>query len=95
MKLKPGVDVSLLTPQAVLILLAASRLRPDLTVTSGCDGKHKKGSKHYEGNAVDIRTRGYTADQNVQFVADLKAALGRDFDIVLESDHVHAEYDPK
>ena len=26
-------------------------------ITSGRDGKHSEGSKHYSGNAVDVRTR--------------------------------------
>ena len=52
MRLKPGVDLSNLTPQALVILIAAQHLRPDLVVTSGRDGVHKPGSKHYDGGTV-------------------------------------------
>ena len=65
----------------------------EVTVTSGKDGIHSKNSLHYVGRAIDIRTRdmklpAYTARK-------LKIALGNNFDVILESDHIHIEFDPK
>lgn len=57
-----------------------------LVVTSGMDGKHMPGSLHYQGLAADIR---------FPLRDEIKAALGPDWDVVWEKDHVHVEYDPK
>lgn len=67
--------------------------RGTMVITSARDGVHMKGSKHYSGNAFDVRIAGLMA-QDVQEVLrvwrrDLKA-----FDILLESDHIHVEFDP-
>ncbi len=65
----------------------------DPTITSGKDGKHMKGSKHYIGAAIDIRTR------DMKYVnkttAAIKNALGSDYDVIFEIDHIHLEFDPK
>lgn len=63
------------------------------TITSGHDGQHMKGSKHYEGLAIDVRTRGYNAKFYHVLVRAAIASFG--FDVVLEKDHIHIEYDPK
>lgn len=66
----------------------------ELVITSAHDGKHMDGSLHYVGRAIDVRTwacKGYEAD----VIDKAKAALGHDYDIVLEADHIHCEYDPK
>ena len=68
----------------------------DVVVTSGTDGVHGRVSRHYSGAALDYRTRHITASGLKQRIAgEAKAALGQDFDVVLESDHLHVEYDPK
>ncbi len=76
---------------AALILGAPS----DVWITSGTDGTHMKGSKHYEGNALDLRRKNMTPDVLAQYLLVLKERLGRDYDVVLERDHIHVEYDPK
>lgn len=65
------------------------------TVTSGLDSTHSANSLHYVGLAEDYRTRDVPADQLSSMVADVRARLGTDYDVVLESDHLHVEYDPK
>lgn len=66
-------------------------------VTACTDGKHGNGSLHYVGSAVDLRLpsriMGDAAD--LAMVQDLRAALGQEWDVVLETDHIHAEHDPK
>ena len=68
-----------------------AKFHTELVITSGKDGTHGNGSLHYEGKAVDLRT------WNVldSLVKQLKAHLGPDYDVVLEKDHCHIEYDPK
>ena len=66
----------------------------ELVITSAKDGKHGPKSLHYEGLALDLRSRDL-AGRQVFVVMDLKNALGPDYDVVLEADHIHVEYDPK
>jgi hypothetical protein len=74
---------------------------PELVVTSINDGEHKHGSLHYKGFAADLRThniRELNIDADM-VVAHLRAALGDDFDVLLEfvgedREHIHLEYDP-
>lgn len=67
----------------------------DCIVTAGIDGSHSRGSIHYKGLAVDLRTRHVPAAEHQKVVGKLQERLGDDFDVVLEGDHVHLEYDPK
>ncbi len=80
----------------------------NLTVTSGTeghpgDGVHKHTSLHYTGNAFDCRiwvfknaSNGSTNMTKVNAVAkQIREELGRDYDVLVESDHIHIEYDPK
>ena len=64
-------------------------------VTSAWDSQHRPGSLHYVGCAFDLRTR-HLDDIEASAVADeIRNRLGRDFDVVLESDHIHVEWQPK
>lgn len=70
----------------------------EVTITSAKDGTHKENSKHYSGNAVDIRTKDMKKD--VKWVwgtieKNLNIAYPNCYDVVLESNHIHIEYDPK
>lgn len=67
-----------------------------LVVTSLTDGKHKPNSLHYSGLAVDLRTRDIPTDllRSVhRSIHDFLNPLG--YDVVLEPDHIHLEFDPK
>jgi len=64
------------------------------TITSGRDGDHSTNSLHYLGRALDLRTRDLPSWKVGPLVAALKLALGDDFDVVLEKDHIHLELDP-
>jgi len=63
--------------------------RQDLYVTSIRDGNHSDGSLHYDGLAFDIRPNTRIS------VSSIKEALGKGWDVVDESNHIHCEYDPK
>ena len=66
-----------------------------LTVTSTNDGQHSTGSLHYTGNAADLRIWGLDASTLARIVKEAKEELGRNYDIILEHDHIHVEYDVK
>lgn len=99
---KPGV-VMPTTPEMNYALSVVSRVWAEYgrmaTVTSGTDS-HDTGL-HPLGLALDIRTKDIDsrADKHAM-VADVKAILGRDYDVIFESEglaneHLHIEYDPR
>jgi hypothetical protein len=91
-KVKSGV-----TPKMLVIAAAAANTAEkggfEVVITSGTDGTHKRGSKHYSGDALDFRTSNLTLEQRKALIAGLMARLGDDYDIILERDHLHVEYD--
>lgn len=101
MKLKDGVIIVGMSPQVVLAIMAAQDVyreyNTELVITSGFDGHHASNSKHYVGNAVDIRTHNLPNPKvDGQAIANrLDGDLGRDFDVLFEGDHIHIEYDPR
>lgn len=66
-------------------------------VTSMTDShENRPNSLHHKGLAVDLRTRHLPAEIRQKVAGSLKAILDPlGFDVVLESDHIHMEYDPK
>lgn len=68
-------------------------------IASADDSGHSKGSKHYIGDAYDVRTRnmagGYLGSQAQRIYQKLRTRLAPCYDVVLEKDHLHIEYDPK
>ena len=100
--IKLGVDLRGLTPQMAVAHTIACWVyfkcigKPyACVITSGSDGTHGPNSRHDKGNALDLRTNTILPEQLPQVVKDLKWALGAQFDVVLESDHIHVEFDPK
>src|SRR5262245_2852894 len=79
----------------------------ECVITSANDGKHSTRSLHYRGLAVDIRRRDpggaweLTQSEIQSFVDGLRAALNGEsglnvpYQVVVEDDHVHLEYDPR
>lgn len=71
-------------------------------ITSGNDSKHKRNSKHYSDEAIDIRGKIFP-DKTMKDIADeIQRKLGPDYDVIPEffpknpaNDHIHIEYDPK
>lgn len=103
-------DVSLrgLSPQMALahtIVLEMYRkhgLLDCCVITSGCDGKHSEGSRHYSGEALDYGVKYpngiYLSCALAEKLAiDISAALKKDYDVILEYSkyHIHVEFDPK
>ena len=98
--LKQGVELAGLSPQicmaAFIVHLLALGHSNDgkVVITSGSDSHHSSKSKHYRGDALDFRTR--NLEGNLEALREeISTALGRDFDVLLERDHLHVEYDPR
>ena len=94
---KAGVDLTGLSREIQSALAAADEawrsIGRTLTVTSGVDS-HTTGL-HPVGRALDLRTRDLAPGEAAAMVAELRRRLGRDYDVILESDHIHMEFDPK
>ena len=103
---KRGVNLDGITKECLWCMSAVSEhfmlyLDRDIVVTSVNDGRHMKGSRHYSGNAFDLRTW-TTNTSGIQMDVDEKHTLavaiinkiGIDYDVVVEKDHLHIEYDP-
>lgn len=99
-KYKEGVVKDGITDKAEHAIRVSDEVHKDVldresTVTSVNDGKHMAGSKHYEGNAVDFRTRDMTPTQAEKIKVKMQNSLGKDYDVINEGDHIHVEYDKK
>lgn len=77
------------------ISTALSAHSPNITptITSGTDGTHMEGSKHYSGDAIDLISHNLSANQTNAIIDDLESKLGSDYDIINEGSHIHIEYD--
>lgn len=97
--LKAGVAVRGMRTEILFAVMVAAEAYAqrgkDLMITSCADGRHSQASLHYAGAAVDLRTRDLAEAEKGQIVASLRAALGGDYDVVIEQDHLHIEYQPK
>ena len=99
MKLKHSVKLGDLKPQTVLAMQVAAEVYREVgaefVITSVNDSKHMTNSLHYSGYAFDCRIWTLEEDMRQSVTNDISAALGEDFDVVLESDHIHLEWDPQ
>ena len=96
MLIKAGVDISRLKPEIrkklnVMAQIVWEREKQELVITSTYEGVHSASSLHYTHLAVDIRS----GDHKDEVKDWLDKWLGKDYDIVLEGDHIHIEFDPK
>ena len=91
-----GVRLAGIRPEILLAAAVAEGVYQaegrDCVITSGLEGKHMANSLHYSGNAIDLRIAG-SKDPSLT-AAKIRAALGDEFDVVLESDHIHVEFQP-
>lgn len=108
-KVKDGVNTSKLRfniLKAIPIVVAAFGefdLTPRLTSTHERFNGRLKNSKHYEHLAVDFGVWVWKEDERYfipgwhrkMIVERIVKDLGSEFDVVLKSDHIHIEYDPK
>ena len=68
----------------------------DVVITSASDGVHMDDSLHYCDRAIDLRTWHIERRQlelMTAFLRDELTQLSPFYDVVLETDHLHIEYD--
>lgn len=107
MKIKnDSVKAGGMTTELLLGMIIANEVYQEygkvMVVTSVTDGKHSKTSLHYSGNAADLRIYDdWLPDDNGVFVNnqvvrdEIKRRLCVDYDVVLESNHIHIEFQPR
>ena len=97
--IKDGVkssDIELVVLDGIMtIALVYQDLGYVPVITSKEDGQHMPTSLHYKKRAFDWRTYQVPAAERPALKAGVQKALGPDWDVVLEKDHLHTEYDPK
>lgn len=100
MSIKPGAKILGMTQQALTGWAICAGVYEDFklgecVLTCGTDDKHKPGSLHFAGQAFDLRIRDIPPASREPARTEMKRRLGDDFDVVLEGDHFHVEYQPK
>jgi len=100
MHLKHGTKLQGLRTEILVAAIVAQEVYEEecqeLTITSAVGRKHGKGSLHYVGLAIDLRTRDLDSkEQKARIVQKIRDRLTDEFDVVSEKDHIHIEYQPK
>jgi|SRR6267142_261436 len=73
----------------------------EAVITSANDSTHMDGSLHPKGLAIDIRTRDIDPELVTELAKALKLKLNgsvlinRPYQVIIEIDHIHIEFDPK
>jgi hypothetical protein len=104
-RIKQGVDLSRLTGRMALAAVVVRDVYEDhrcnAVVTRGCEPPDSEeealahpDSKHYLGDALDFRVLGIPMETREKIAAEVREALGAQFDVVLKADHLHVEFDP-
>ena len=89
-------------PRNLWIAAALARIPAPvpIVITAGIDGKHMVGSKHYDGDALDIRTKNFPSRAaKLAFAEALRRELGPAYQVIFEAagtpnEHLHVEFDP-
>ena len=98
MLIKLGVYIDRLDNSIRRILPAVDALyvqhtKKEAVITSTYEGNHSASSFHYQNKAIDFRL---TKPEAMEIIKDLLGRhIGKDYDIVIEKNHLHVEYDPK
>ena len=99
MSLKPGVKALGIRPEVILGLIVAEgcyqSFNVEMVVTSIADSRHSLTSLHYTGCAVDLRTRTVLPEERQALCTLIASKLSNDYDVILENDHIHLEFQPK
>ena len=102
LNLKTSVNPKGIQPEILLAIVAMERIYyrhgHDMVITSLFDGKHGAHTLHQRDGvcrAVDVRTRMLPNEIIPNMLQEIKDALGPHYDVVLEADHIHVEFDIK
>lgn len=88
-----GLKSPILHALIIMCNLTTSNYGKNITVTSTTEGVHREASLHPCGYAVDIRSWSFTTKQMVDIYAYMSNNLGPDYDVIMEKDHLHIEYE--
>lgn len=95
---KPGVKIRGVRTEMVAVWPTIAQCYTDFgyecVITSVTDGKHEE-IVHILGFATDFRTRHVSGSDMPAVVKNVKARLSDEFDVVLEGNHLHVEFDPR
>jgi len=98
------IGVQSLKPQLLLGLVIVDQVMrkygQEAFITSINDGRHSKTSLHYDGGAVDIRSKWFNHPKVILKLCVEAFGECPDFDMILEyageeDEHFHLEYQPK
>lgn len=102
LKFKMGVDPWNVCGELLLAISVAQGVYEeygfDCVITSLFDGKHGANTLHQRDGicrAVDLRINHLPNELIVPIHTDIRTALPGCYDVVLEKDHIHLEYDRK
>lgn len=101
LQLKKGVILTGVRSEILFIIYQIQKYfeehlpKKDFVITSLTDGKHMKGSLHYKGLALDMRSRDFYMKEAGDFFYWFVSNYDKEYDLVVEKDHFHIEYDPK
>lgn len=99
LKFKTNVKINGIKPEACIIITVVHSIYSvhDIAceVTSVTEGKHSRTSLHYIGHAVDFGIKNLGTVFAKEILEDIKTALTDEFDVLLEKDHIHVEFQPK
>jgi len=99
MQYKKGVKVQGIRPELILAIMVAdgvyTSLGQELVITSLLDGTHSNTSLHYSGCGLDLRTRYFSGSEAKKARDDIAGRLTSDYDVLLESNHIHIEFQPR
>ena len=93
LSIKSGVQVKSIKSEIILAIIVAESCRPkgNTVITSVTDGEHMVGSKHYTGEAVDLRTYDLSTKEMISWRNKIAWALGKEYTVILEDDHIHIQ----
>ena len=99
LKVKSSVRPHSLFIAAAIINAAQTLGLADMLITSGNDGAHMDGSRHYAGDALDARTKHLAGGAKHDLRAAVQKRLGKRYQAILEhlgkpNEHLHVEFDP-
>ncbi|MCK9282015.1 MAG: hypothetical protein M0P71_15435 [Melioribacteraceae bacterium] len=99
MILKDGVRMNGVSHELIIAFIIVNEVFRyfdyQFVVTSVTDSKHSNKSLHYSGNAFDLRTRHIKDSKMIDSIVNvIKQRLGKHYDVILETDHIHIEYQP-
>ena len=69
--------------------------KAELSPNGEAGGTHGVGSLHYVFLACDFRTYMVPVERRSYLISKIKEILGDEYDVILEKDHIHIEFQPK